>query len=449
MEFIVNHKNYEGLPIEKKNNGELAWIATAKSKTGMARKEWALSKASKLKIPNNPGVYAKVMLEVHPTKKKVCQVCGKEMSLFYVYPNYHMVNAIKKAFNYECTMTTHIFDVINDLSTRGIKPNTIKQFLVDKLSLETDILKLDFNEVIKTCENKCRNGHSNMLGPGAMSNFPDRYDGFHTYNRCCRASEDTGRSKDNLKSYTKDRRAYEYWSGGNIHAANKFMGSSFSKGTSIDHIGPISLGFVHDPYYLRPMSKGDNSSKRDRLLYEDIEKIISIEQKSNVYAMSWYSGKLWEFIKSNYIKQPHKIEDYRIALKQSMASLMLILWTIKSICGDKGIKLLINDMIVPKMEYFLYDYKFNSKGEIVGKKPRNITDSSRKEFDRFIRIAFEAVDDYQEKENRNVKTCLDSSDEFLLKSLCKDILNGKDDQTNYRTLVKLVENIQDKQIKQL
>jgi Alw26I/Eco31I/Esp3I family type II restriction endonuclease len=449
MEFIANHKNYEGLPIERKNNGGLSWIATAKNKTGIARKAWALKKAYELKIPNNPGVYAKVMLEVHPTKKKVCQVCGKEMSLFFVYPNRHMIIALKKAFNYECTMTTHVNDIIKDLLARDIKPYAIKQFLLEKFSLKAEDLNFDLNKVIKLCENKCRDGHSRMLGPGAMSDFPDRYDGFHTYNRCCRALEDTGRSKDNLKSYTKDRRAYEFWSDANIHAANKFMGSSFFKNSSADHIGPISLGFVHDSYYLRLMPKGDNSSKRDRLLYEDIKEIISVEQRSKVYAMSWYSSKLWEFIKLNYDKQPHKIEDYRIALKQNMANFMLILWTIKTNCGDKGKVFLTNNLLAPKMEYFTHDYKFNNLGEIISKKPRNITDSTRKEFDRFVRIAFKAVDDYQEKENRNVKTCLNSSDEFLLKSLCKDILNGKDDQANYCTLAKLLENIQDEQIKQL
>ena len=449
MKFIVTHKNYEGLPIQKKDNGEFAWIATAKTKIGIARKAWALKKAAELNIPNNPGVYAKVMLEVHPTKKKVCQVCGEEMSLFYIYPNQHLINAIKKTFNHEITMTIPITSVIKDLVAKGIKPNAIKQFLVEKLTLKVEDLSLNLNEVVQLCENKCRDGNSSMLGPGAMANFPDRYDGFHTYNRCCRASEDTGRSKDNLKSYTKDRRAYEYWSDGNIHAANKFMGSSFFYETSADHIGPISLGFVHDSNYLRPMPKGDNSSKRDRLLYEDISEIISVEQSSKIRAMSWYSSKLWEFIMLNYVEHPDKIEDYRIALKQNMATFMLILWTIMTTCGDRGISFLINILLSPKMACFEHDYKFNNLGEIIDKTPRNITDSTRKEFDRFVRIAFKAVEDYQEKENRNVKTCLDSADEKLLKALCNDILSNKDDRSNYHTLVKLIENIQDKQIAQL
>lgn len=62
------------------------------------------------------------------------------------------------------------------------------------------------------------------LGPGAMSNAPDRLDGFHTYNRCCRTKQDSGRSKENLKSYATDRRAFELWVDGNWVTANKAKG---------------------------------------------------------------------------------------------------------------------------------------------------------------------------------------------------------------------------------
>jgi len=59
-----------------------------------------------------------------------------------------------------------------------------------------------------------------LLSPGAMSNAPDRLDGFHTYNLCCRPTQDTGRAVDNLKSYGDDRRAFEQWCEGDWAAAN-------------------------------------------------------------------------------------------------------------------------------------------------------------------------------------------------------------------------------------
>ena len=58
---------------------------------------------------------------------------------------------------------------------------------------------------------KCAKG---KLSPGVMCNPPDRLDGFHTYNACCRSVEDTGRHKENLARYTQYRRAYENWAEG-------------------------------------------------------------------------------------------------------------------------------------------------------------------------------------------------------------------------------------------
>ncbi len=247
MEMIVNHPNYKGLPIKRKDDGSLAWIATAKSEIGQKRIEWCLNKADELGIERRAGVYADVMLRIHPTKWKVCQTCGNEMSLYYHYPNANFVKAINKKYSTDFTDCDHISDIWDKLIKSGVNEKEFADFLIKKGELDLNSSSATKDIIIESLEYKCRKGNKSLLGPGAMSNFPDRYDGFHTYNRCCRSAQDKGRSKENLKSYTKDRRAYEYWSDGNIHAADQFMGSSFFEGTSADHIGPISLGFVHDP----------------------------------------------------------------------------------------------------------------------------------------------------------------------------------------------------------
>lgn len=287
MEKIVTHKNYKGLAIKKKPDGSYAWIATAKSEIGQQRIDWCITKGQELDFITEhkaySGMYADVMLEIHPTKWKVCQICGKEMSLYYHYPNANFLKSLNKQFNSDFTDCDHISDIWDELINKGIRKTAIASFLISKGSLNLNAATATKEEIIDALEYACRKGDKKCLGPGAMSNFPDRYDGFHTYNRCCRATQDKGRSKENLKSYTKDRRAYEYWSDGNIHAANQFMGSSFFDGTSADHIGPISLGFVHDPRYLQPMPGGDNSSKRDRLQIVDIESIIETEKRTGIY----------------------------------------------------------------------------------------------------------------------------------------------------------------------
>lgn len=449
MEFIVNHKNYQGLPILRKSDGSLAWIATAKSEIGKARKKWALGKAEEFGFKNEPGVYANVMLEVHPTKEKVCQVCGKSMSIYYIYPNKWMVQGIAKEFGLNIDTNTSIIEVVKFLLSKNYSEDRIKNFLIERFKFEESYKKFSLSQIIPKCEEKCRNGNSAMLGPGAMSNFPDRYDGFHTYNRCCRGTQDTGRSAENLRTYTKDRRAYEYWSDGNIHAANKFMGSYFFEDSSADHIGPISLGFVHDPIFLQRMSKGVNSSKRDRLLFEDIDTIIAIENQENVNAMSWFSDIIWNFIKLNFRSHRNLIEPMRLLLKQNMTNFMYILWEIITNCEEKGIYFLTNMLLIPKYEDFQFSYKFDSNGKIVKKLPRNITKSTEQEFNRFVRIAFQSVDDYNDKENRNVKHSLDKDDIEHLTFICQNINYNQNPNEIFKELRKLMSNVQNKLISTL
>lgn len=454
IEEIVKHPNYKGLPIKKKPDGSYAWIATAKSEIGQQRIDWCINKAQELgfvsKHETYPGMYADVMLEIHPSKWKVCQICGKEMSLYYHYPNVNFIRSLNKKFGTDFSDCDHIGDIWDELINRGVRKNDIAAFLIRKGDLDLDAQVSEKDEIIDALEYACRKCGKKCLGPGAMSNFPDRYDGFHTYNRCCRASQDKGRSKENLKSYTKDRRAYEYWSDGNIHAANQFMGSSFFDGTSADHIGPISLGFVHDPRYLQPMPGGDNSSKRDRLQIVDIESIIETEQRTGIYPMSWQSKLIWEYIRKNYSTNPDKVPTvYRDALKQNMANFMFILLTILETCPKNGEDFLVSAFLEPNYDYFKYSYKFNGKGEIIAKTDRHYTDRNQYETERYRRIAIEAVYDYSEKDNRNNKHDLNSAEVATLKSICSSIESDSSLAKNKQLVISLVEIIEKRIIRTL
>lgn len=447
MESIINHPNYKGLPITKKADGTWSWFGTKQTEIGKQRIAWCEAKARELGYPVEAGVYAKVMREIHPTKWKVCQTCGRMMSIFYHYPSTNFVKALKREFGVEYTECDHISDIWDDLLSKGFSKDRVARFLISKgeISMPSTAPK---DSIIAALEQTCREDGKKILSPGAMSNFPDRFDGFHTYNRCCRANQDKGRSKENLKSYTKDRRAYEYWSDGNIHAANQFMGSSFFSGTSADHIGPISLGFVHDPHYLQPMPGGDNSSKRDRLQLVDIEKIIETENRTGIYPMSWYSSLIWEHIKCNYKSNLGKISGpYRDALKQNMSNYMYILWVILEKCGDAGQRFLIEALLKPNYKYFDYSYEFSEKGEIIKTIPRHFTDRNASETDRYNRIALESVYDYNDKDNRNVRNNLNSYDMSLLNVLCIRISRGDTIVLCKQALVELVENIEKELIK--
>lgn len=434
MNKIAKHPNYQNLKIGKKEDGTYNWIATEKSKIGKERMAWCIAKAKQLGVETKPGFRAEVMLAIHPTKWKVCQTCGKEMSLYYHYPNVIFLKSLNSAFDTDFTDCDHISDIWDELTENGVERQKIAKFLIDKggLPLEPSANK---DDIIEALEYRCRKGEKKCLGPGAMSNFPDRYDGFHTYNRCCRATQDKGRSKENMKTYTRDRRAYEYWSDGNIHAANQFMGSSFFDSVSADHIGPISLGFVHDPRYLQPMGIGENSSKRDRLQPEDIERIIEVEQRTGIYPMSWYSKIIWEYIKTAYSSNLSKVASaYRDALKQNMANFMHILWKIADQCPDTGEEFLVRAFLKPKFEYFEYTYSFNELGEIVRQTPRHHTERSKYEKARYQRIAMEAVYEYNEKNNRNISQDLTEREGRILCEIC-DCIRGNCDSNDAKEQV--------------
>lgn len=444
MEYIMKNKNYESLAIKKSNNS-YGWVATAQGEIGKKRIEWVKQKAKELNIEEKPGFYREVMYHIHPTKKKVCHICGKEMSLDYVYLNAPFIKCIKKEFGLDVDELMSIYDLIQKLRENNISESEIGKFLRKRFDIKS--LSNDVNEIIKIGIFSCSNGQKKDLGPGCMSNFPDRFDGFHSYNRCCRSKEDTGRSKENLYSYGKDRRAYEYWSDGNIHAANKFMHSSFFANTSADHIGPISLGFIHDSRTLRKMSSGDNSSKRDRLLYDDVIELEKIESINDICAISWYSYIIWEYIKKN-LNVSSDLEKFRNMLKLNMNYYMEILWIIKTKCGEKGIDFLIKCLLQPKYECFKYDYEFNDLGQLISQKPRKITDSTKKEFERFIRIALVSVDEYHEKENRKISINISDKDKRQINIMCIMINNNTHYNIILNKLKNLIANIEVSIIKQ-
>ena len=457
MQEIIHHPNYRGLPIRIKKDGSYAWIEATNSLIGKERKRWCINKAQEIGLIKNyeeyPGIYADVMFRIHPTKRKVCQICGREMSLFYYYPNNKFLNSLNKKFNSAFTDCDNVWDIWDRLIICGFKKEDIAEFFIEKGGLNLDKATAQKEEIINKLEKICHEGKKKCLGPGAMSNFPDRYDGFHTYNRCCRAVHDKGRSKENLKSYSKDRRAYEYWNDGNIHAADQFMGSHFFYNMSADHIGPISLGFVHDPLYLQPMLNRDNSSKRDRLQKVDIEKMIQIEKRTQTRAISWYAIEIWKFIKENYLfVKDDFLVLYRNALKQNMANFMFVLKTILESCPNNGELFLFKSFLEPKCEYFKYSYILNEKGEIIDKKPRHNTERNKDEMIRYKQIAIDAVYDYNKKNNRNNKNDLNIDEKNILESICLNIELKYDISKNniYKKLiVDLMKKIQNRIIRSI
>ena len=152
-------------------------------------------------------------------------------------------------------------------------------------------------------------------------------------------------------------------------------------------------------------------------------------------------------VKKNYLERKYTIPIYREILKQNMSNFMFILWYIQTSCGKKGKEFLISSFLQPKFDCFNYDYTFDYYGNITSKKVRHKTDASKNEFNRYIRIAFESINDYNKKENRNVKNNLDKNDLKTLSDICEKINKNENKQTIINQIQHLMVKLQIKLIK--
>lgn len=399
MQFIVNHKNYSSMPDKFKVNGEINWVSPSNNNRAI----WWDEKKQKLHFNSR----AEVARYIHPKKLngyKPCQICGKNLSIFYVYPTKNMLKKINKYLKVE------------------IKP--FEKEIIEILHLLQDQYKEKTFDVLKYIFNIPNNINQNIqtyakyilenkkLSPGVMSNAPDRLDGFHTYNACCRGREDTGRHKTNLSRYTQDRRAYENWADGDWNLSNRLMGEygkyqneekcescNKKRKLTADHIGPISLGFAHRPKF-QSLCKSCNSKKNNRMDFNDI-KILLEDERNNQKVISWHSKYLWNKLKN-------KINSDRDALKLSklmrihLNNILLIFSEIYKDYGKEFLKKYLHE------EYSFYDYKFENFHPlkidqlVTKKKPLN-SKNKRKNADRYLRISFESLAKYQETNNRNTK----------------------------------------------
>lgn len=398
MQFIVKHPNYKGMPSPFKEDGSIRWVVAGNSEKGRAREQWWDNKRKELGIEKKSGWKALVARKIHPTGEKPCQICGKVLSLDYVYHNkgcpYHK-DPLEPCDKENCPY----------FKERG----------------------------------KC--GH---LGPGAMSDAPDRFDGFHTYNRCCRSKEDTGRHADNLRKYGEDRRVYTFWAEGDWKTASWLMKRFNKDGISPDHIGPISLGFCHRPKF-RPMTKRENIAKGNRMTFEDVQDLIKDEKKGEK-VVSWHSIFIWHKIK-HLVKNDNDAETLSNLMKKNLRNILLIF----NIIHAKGYDdFLIKNFLHPEYALYQPDFvDFDPKTGLCSKitvKRVNRTEHLRNA-KRYIRKSFEELEKYQLKDNRRVVAELGDKVENMLKIVI-GYLSKKDEEKAKKLLAEIFEIMADDSLKE-
>jgi Alw26I/Eco31I/Esp3I family type II restriction endonuclease len=300
--YIRNHDNYQFIPKDLRLN----WVAVSKEGVNPRREHWDIKLKELISSGELPegSTLTNVARFIHPNKKHICKICNQECSIFYEYPTKNTWKWISKNFDItknEENKSYTIFQLFHSIENTSKSVKFTKYFGISIVELE------------KECHNDIYNGKK--LSPGVMGNPPDRLDGFHCYNSICdcRKTKDKGRGDKNMKSYTRDRRAYEMMSDGRVLLANRIMGElnkiksicfmcHKEKKMTADHIGPISLGFIHDPNNFQGMCSPCNSKKNNRLAQEDIDKIKSIELTGKTM-VSWWANNCWTRVKNSDFKE--------------------------------------------------------------------------------------------------------------------------------------------------
>ncbi len=456
-EEIANHPNYSGMPDLRHEDGTIQWEAPSNRGAGVfqfthdRRYLWWQEKASEIGISTDEDKWiSKVAKAIHPTKLHPCKYCGRIMDIRYCYLSSNFIKRVQKLSFFDgiidMTETTHIFDFIAEfVDTYGDKsfealPNLLRCSQVK----EIPTLPHDLSIWTSWIEEDYIPKEPSMLSPGAMSNPPDRLDGFHTFNRCCRSTADKGRSKENLASYSTDRRAFENWSDGNWITANKLMGfinsnpdmkkeqcaNATSGGhhprpCSADHIGPISLGFCHRPEF-QLLCKSCNSAKNNRMYFSDVRHLIEIEKNGETVA-TWYANPIWQKCKGKINDKESALRLSRIMRDNRNIAMMLL----AELMSKKEYLFLFSLL---NLEYADYDYEIidgstKNLNQIVTVKFTKKTSALRYvniQKVRKIRVAYSSLYEYAKKENRNGFSYTNSQIE-MLKEEVLSILSKIDD----------------------
>lgn len=416
MNAIVDHPAYAGMPCTRDDAGKIDWTIPSNRPRGSKnwdgnrqRRIWWQAKAEAVGIQRSGKWISKVAKAIHPFKAKPCQVCGRVMEIAYVYPTIATISQLNRLLPPTDQLVyvdfLNIDEVVRHIYTvSGASAATILKTVFP--AVEQSVNPIATAQAIRQlyCATESR-----KFSPGAMANPPDRLEGFHTYNLCCRSRQDTGRTTVNLRSYGVDRRAFEQWCDGDWAIADSIMtlvrpgicsNCGEERTLTADHIGPISLGFAHSPHF-RPLCLPCNSAKGNRMTLADVVELRDLENRGEL-VVSWQGRRLWDACKERVTTDEEALllsKLMRILQHHYLASL------------QAALQVGAPDALLQ----FLHPEHALERVELVGFDPRRLTFESvrvsdrhdtyaRMRASRITRVAFDSLKDYAAKPHRNIQS---------------------------------------------
>lgn len=416
---LIERDPYATMPCTTDEAGKVDWTIPSNRKPGSKnwdgnarRRSWWEMQARSLGIPLSEKWISRAAKLLHPWGWKPCQTCGRWMRLSYAYPRAPTVARLNSHLEPEDQLAWSDFldlyeiaeHVENVLGLPGARAALGEVFPEAATVLQRAATLADMWDAL---ERLVVRPESRMLSPGAMSNAPDRLDGFHTYNLCCRSKEDRGRSLDNLKTYGVDRRAFEHWSEGDWEAANLLMSRTAvarctrcgeRRRLTADHVGPISLGFRHTAHF-DAVCAPCNSAKNNRMSKRDIDRLLELESMGEP-VVSWQALPLWDRAKGRVRDDAGALRLSKLMNVNQHEFLRLLVKVRAQGASDALVQFLSPAYAEQKVTFEGLDRETLEYDKIV-RRPRQRTYALQKAA-RLVRIAFEALDEYAQKQNRNV-----------------------------------------------
>jgi Alw26I/Eco31I/Esp3I family type II restriction endonuclease len=417
--FIANHPNFEGMPHAIDDAGRVMWNAPSERPEGSRfsdlndqRRAWWRQKANEIGI--NPSTSENWLSDtakaINPTDESVCQICGQTLDIRYVYLNGHSVRKFNELLpedeQVQKTDLLTIFDAVDILvDAAGDEGFEVLEDCFEELE-DVPRTRESFKKKLDELVGKSQFWTS----PGKMANPPDRLDGFHSYGICCRSREDTGRHRDNLSQYNQDRRAFEQWVDGNWSAASKLMSKvGYGKcqyppcdtvdDLTADHIGPISLGFKHSTL-LTGLCSPHNSGMNRRLNTWKVNRILEAEQ-DGMQVASRHIQRLWNECKRE-VDDDEEAKELSNQLRYNQHHYLIALEEIRK----RGHEDILMCFLEP--EYSRHTYEFEGLDPVTLDFDRMVQSERNSTYadslgSRMVRIAFNSLEGYAEKGNRNMR----------------------------------------------
>lgn len=424
MGFIANHPTYRGMPDAFVDQGRIQWEAPSNRKSGRykdthaKRREWWREKAKSIGIdPNMTSQWiSRTAKTVHPTGRKPCKICGRVLYIPYVYPQQRLLARFASlsyiGASYEFDRLEPIWSLIERLVAEfGDRVLEDLPTLLQTSSVKPPNLGHDLDAWLRWIKLQYVPSEPSILSPGVMSNAPDRFDGFHSDNLCCRGTADKGRHPSNLATYQTDRRVFEYWTEGDWIAADRLAGQAqellsteacrngHPGPCTLDHIGPLSLGFTHRPVF-QLLCASCNSAKGNRMTFSDVLHLRESDFAGEK-VISWHSQRLWDLRKDT-------VRDDETALRLSKLlrdARHSVMYGLNEIASAGYFTSLVGLL---ELHYADYDVEFmgvhvenhiTACTEVI-RRPRE-TKYADEQKARRCRVAFRELLEYFTKENRN------------------------------------------------